>query len=82
MQGSTPDRISPDFVVIHPLDADDATATMRTMVRSTKGVPRGIEARGTESRRRQSLRPCIIGLGDTEPKFDGASGLPVCFFVE
>src|SRR6266478_5992011 len=48
MQGSATDRTSPDFVVIHPLDPEDAaiTAAMRAMVSSLKGVPRGIEARG------------------------------------
>ena len=48
MQGSATDRASPDFVVIHPLDPEDApiTAAIRAMTSSTKGVPRGIEARG------------------------------------
>jgi AraC-like DNA-binding protein len=81
-QGSTTDGTSAGSVVVHPLDPEDAAITtpMRAMVGSTKGMPRGIEARGTESRRRQSLRPCIIGLGGTEPTFDGATDLPVCFF--
>jgi epsilon-lactone hydrolase len=48
MQGSATDRRSPDFVVTHPLDPEDAaiTTALRAMVSSTKGVPRGIEARG------------------------------------
>jgi monoterpene epsilon-lactone hydrolase len=48
MQGSATDRRSPDFVVVHPLDPEDAaiTTALRAMVSSTKGVPRGIEARG------------------------------------
>jgi monoterpene epsilon-lactone hydrolase len=48
MQGSTADRTSPDFVVIHPLDPEDGaiTTALRVMVSSTKGVSRGIEARG------------------------------------
>ena len=48
MHGSATDRTSPDFVVIHPLDPEDAaiTTAMRAMASSTKGVPRGIEARG------------------------------------
>jgi len=47
MQGSTIDRTTKGFVVIHPLDPEDAaiTAAMRAMASSTKGARRGIEAR-------------------------------------
>jgi epsilon-lactone hydrolase len=48
MQGSAADRSSPDFVVIHPVDAEDAaiTTALSAMVSSTKGVvPRGSEGR-------------------------------------
>jgi monoterpene epsilon-lactone hydrolase len=46
-QGSATDRTSPDFVVIHPLDPEDAaiTTATRAMASSAKGAPRGIEAR-------------------------------------
>ena len=46
--GWAADRTSPDFVVIHPLDPEDAafTTALRAMVSSTKGVvPRGTEGR-------------------------------------
>ena len=59
MQGSATDRTSPDFVVIHPLDPEDAaiTAAMRAMVSSAKGVPRGIEARGQFDALMESVLP-------------------------
>ena len=42
------ERTSMDFVVMHPLDADDAAiaGAMRDMTRASKGVSVGIEARG------------------------------------
>ena len=48
MQGSATDRSATGFVVTHPLDPEDAaiTAALRAMASSTKGVRRGIEARG------------------------------------
>jgi hypothetical protein len=41
-------RTSTGFVVVHPLDPEDAaiTVAMRAMASSAKGVPRGVEARG------------------------------------
>ena len=48
MQGSAADRPSVDVVVTHSLDAEDAPAiaALRAMTSSTKGLSRGIEARG------------------------------------
>jgi monoterpene epsilon-lactone hydrolase len=59
MQGSATDRRSPDFVVTHPLDPEDAaiTTALRAMVSSTKGVPRGIEARGQFDALMESVSP-------------------------
>jgi hypothetical protein len=44
------DRTSTGFVVVHPLDPEDAaiTAAMRAMVSSRKRARPGIEARGLE----------------------------------
>jgi len=49
----------PDFVVIHPLDPEDAafTTAMRAMVSSSKGVSRGIEARGQYDALTESVLP-------------------------
>jgi epsilon-lactone hydrolase len=59
MQGSAADRTSPDFVVIHPLDPEDAaiTTAMRAMASSIKGVSRGIEARGQFDAFMESVLP-------------------------
>jgi monoterpene epsilon-lactone hydrolase len=59
MQGPDTDRTSPDFVAIHPLDPEDAaiTTAMRAMVRSSKGVPRGVEARGPFDALMESVLP-------------------------
>jgi monoterpene epsilon-lactone hydrolase len=48
MTRELPDRTSADYVAIHPLDPNDGaiTAAMRAMVSSSKGVRRGVEARG------------------------------------
>ena len=48
MQGSATDRSSTGFVVTHPLDPEDGaiTAALRAMASASKGVRRGIEARG------------------------------------
>jgi epsilon-lactone hydrolase len=50
---------STGFVAIHPLDPEDAaiTAAMRAMVSSTKGVRRGIEARGQFDALMESVWP-------------------------
>jgi acetyl esterase/lipase len=59
MHGSAPDRTSPNFVVIHPVDPEDAAiaTAMRAMASSTKGVPRGIEARGQFDALMESVLP-------------------------
>src|SRR5579872_5646608 len=59
MQGSTKDRTSTDFVVIHPLDPEDGaiTAAMRAMVSSSKGARPGIEARGQFDALMESVLP-------------------------
>ena len=59
MQGSSTARTLPDFVVIHPLDPEDApiTAAIRAMTSSSKGVPRGIEARGPFDALMESVSP-------------------------
>jgi epsilon-lactone hydrolase len=54
------DRTSPDFVVIHPLDPEDAafTTALRAMVSSTKGVvPRGTEGRAQFDALMESVPP-------------------------
>src|SRR6266550_2599097 len=58
--GSAADRTSPDFVVIHPLDPEDAafTTALRTMVSSTKGVvPRETEGRAQFDALMESVPP-------------------------
>jgi epsilon-lactone hydrolase len=59
MPGPTADRGSADLATVHPLDPDDATVTaaMRAMVSSTKGVLRGIEARGQFDAFMESVSP-------------------------
>jgi acetyl esterase/lipase len=59
MQGSATGRTAADFVVIHPLDPEDAAVTtaMRAMTSSTKGVSRGIEARGPFDALMESVLP-------------------------
>jgi acetyl esterase/lipase len=59
MQGSATDRTSPDFVVTHPLDPEDAaiTTAIRAMASSTKGVSRGVEARGQFDALMESVSP-------------------------
>src|ERR1700746_966519 len=59
MQGSTTDRTSTGYVAIHPLDPEDApiTATMRAMVRSSKGARPGVEARGQFDALMESVSP-------------------------
>jgi monoterpene epsilon-lactone hydrolase len=59
MQGSAIDRTSLDSVVVHALDPEDGaiTTVMRAMVSSTKGVTRGIEARGPFDALMESVLP-------------------------
>ena len=74
MQGSSTDRTSPDFVVIHPLDPEDAaiTTAMRAMASSTKGVPRGIEARGQFD----ALMESVLPRDDVTFEADALGGIP------
>jgi epsilon-lactone hydrolase len=74
MQGSATDRTSPDFVVVHPLDPEDAviTTAMRAMVSSTKGVLRGIEARGQFDALMESVSP----RDDVTFEADTLGGIP------
>ena len=74
MQGSTTDRTLPDFVVIHPLDPEDAaiTAAMRAMVSSAKGVIRGIEARGPFD----ALMESVLPRDDVKFEADTLGGIP------
>jgi epsilon-lactone hydrolase len=48
MTRSATERTSPDFILTHPLDPEDAaiTTAMRAMLSSSKGARAGIEARG------------------------------------
>jgi epsilon-lactone hydrolase len=59
MPGLATDRTSTGFVVVHPLDPEDAaiTTAMRAMASSTKGVSRGIEARGQFDALMESVLP-------------------------
>ena len=58
MQKSASDRTS-NSVVIHPIDPEDAaiTTAMRAMASATKGVARGIEARGQFDAFMESVLP-------------------------
>jgi monoterpene epsilon-lactone hydrolase len=74
MQGSATDRTSPGFVVIHPLDPEDAaiSTAMRAMASSTKGVPRGIEARGQFD----ALTESVLPRDDVTFETDTLGGVP------
>ena len=74
MQESATGRTAPDFVVIHPLDPEDAavTAAMRAMTRPTKGVSRGIEARGPFD----GLMESVLPRDDVTFEADVLGGIP------
>ena len=74
MQGSTKDRQSKRFVAIHPLDPKDAviTAVMRAFASSTKGVSRGVEARGQFDAFMESVLP----RDDVTLETDTLGGVP------
>jgi acetyl esterase/lipase len=74
MPGSATDRTSTGFVVVHPLDPEDAaiTAAMRAMVSSTKGVSRGIEARGQFD----ALMESVLPRDDVRFEADTLGGVP------
>jgi epsilon-lactone hydrolase len=75
MQGSATDRTSPDFVLVHPLDPEDAaiTTALRAMVSSTKGVvPRGTEGRGQFD----ALMESVLPRDDVTFEADALGGIP------
>ena len=74
MQGAATNRMPPDYVVIHPLDAEDAaiTAAMRAMVSSSKGARPGIEARGQFD----ALMESVLPRGDVTFEADTLGGVP------
>jgi len=74
MQRSATDRISTGFVVIHPLDPEDAaiTAAMRAMASSTKGARRGIEARAQFD----ALMERVLPRDDVTFEADTLGGVP------
>ena len=74
MQGSTTDRTTKGFIVIHPLDPEDApiTAAMRAMASSTKGARRGIEARGQFD----ALMESVLPRDDVTFETDTLGGIP------
>jgi len=74
VHGSATDRTSTDFVVMHPLDPEDAaiTAAMRAMVRPAKGVPRGVEAR----RPFDALMESVLPRDDVTFEADTVGGVP------
>jgi epsilon-lactone hydrolase len=73
-QGLATDRMSKGSVAVHPLDPEDAaiTAAMRAMASSTKGVPRGIEARGQFD----ALMESVLPRGDVTFAADTLGGIP------
>src|ERR1700676_623773 len=74
MQGSTTDRTSTSFVVVHPLDPEDAaiTAAMRAMVSSSKGARPGIEARGQFD----AFMETVLPRDDVTFETDTLGGIP------
>src|ERR1700678_352558 len=76
MRESITDRKSTGCVAIHPLDSKDAaiTAAMRAMVSSSKGVRRGIEARGQFDALMETVSPRSDVTFETDT-IGGVSGL-------
>jgi monoterpene epsilon-lactone hydrolase len=74
MPGSATDRTSTGFVVVHPLDPEDAaiTAAMRAMVSSSKGARPGIEARGQFD----ALMESVLPRDDVRFEADTLGGVP------
>jgi monoterpene epsilon-lactone hydrolase len=68
------DNASAEVVVVHPLDVEDAaiTAAMRAMASSTKGVTRGIEARGQFD----ALMESVLPRDDVTFEEDTLGGVP------
>jgi hypothetical protein len=59
MQEAPTDSMSTKFVVVHPLDPEDAAVAgaMRTMARPGKGVSHGVEGRGQFDALMESVAP-------------------------
>ncbi len=74
MQEAARDRASTGFVVVHPLDPEDATITaaMRAMTSSIKGARQGIEARGQFDAFMESVLP----RDDVTFEADTLGGIP------
>src|SRR5450755_2647794 len=74
MQGSDTDRTSPNFVIIHPLDREDAaiTTAMRAVVSSSKGARPGSEARGQFD----ALMESVLPRGDVTFEAETLGGIP------
>jgi monoterpene epsilon-lactone hydrolase len=74
IETSSTKRTLTDFVVVHPLEPEDAaiTAGMRAAARPTKGLLRGIEARGQFD----SLMESVLPRGDVTFEADTLGGLP------
>ena len=70
----SPSQASKNFVVVHPLDPEDApiTAAIRAMSRAGKGVPPGSEARGQFDAFMESVTPC----DDVKFEADTIGGVP------
>lgn len=74
MQGFLTAFTPADFVVVNPLDPRDAAiaAAMRALVSSSKGVPRGVEARGQFDALMEKVAP----RGDVTFQADILGGIP------
>src|ERR1700722_15924982 len=74
MQGPATNHSSTTPVAVHSLDPEDAaiTAAMRAMVGSTKGVPRGVEARGQFD----TLMESVLPRDDVTFEADTVGGVP------
>jgi len=74
MQSSTTANTSKDSVAIHPLDPKDApiVAAMRARASSTKGMLRGIEARGPFD----ALMESVMARNDVSSEADTVGGIP------
>jgi epsilon-lactone hydrolase len=74
METPSTERTLTDFVVVHPLEPEDAaiTAGMRAAARPTKGLLQGIEARGPFD----SLMEGVLPRGDVTFEADTLGDVP------
>src|ERR1700722_1435850 len=74
METPAPERSLTDFVVTHPLGPEDAaiTAAIRAAARPTKGLLRGIEARGPFD----ALMEGVLPRDDVTFEADALGGIP------